>query len=102
MDILDLEQELRDKTLCDISNIKVKKIDGEMTICIDEFRITESTEGDYKVSDTNETFEDFETTPERIVETLLRKSARRSNFFVSFICVSSKRLLNLISAPSRN
>lgn len=69
MEIYDLEQELRDKTLCDISNIKIKKVDGKLTIFIDEFRITETeTEGVYDVTDTEDTFESFETTAENVVK----------------------------------
>ena len=69
MEIHDLEQELRDKTLCDISNIKIKKVDGKLTIFIDEFRISE-TEGEdlFDVSDTLETFDLFETTSENVVK----------------------------------
>jgi hypothetical protein len=69
MEILELEQELRDKTLCEIKNIKVKKVDGKLTICIDEFRITETeTEDVYDVTDTEDTFESFETTSENVIE----------------------------------
>lgn len=69
MEILDLEQELRDKTLCDIPNIKIKKVDGKLTIFIDEFRITETeTEDVYDVTDTKDTFESFETTSENVVK----------------------------------
>ncbi len=69
MELLDLEQELRDKTLCDIENIKIKKVDGKMTIFIDEFRISE-TEGEdlFDVLDTLETFDLFETTSENVVK----------------------------------
>lgn len=68
MEILELEQELRDKTLCEIKNIKVKKVEGKLTIFIDEFRITETeTEGVYDVTDTEDTFEPFETTAENVV-----------------------------------
>ena len=68
MEIYDLEQELRDQTLCDIENIKIKKVDGKLTIFIDEFIISESEEeGMYDVSDTKETFDVFETTPENVV-----------------------------------
>ncbi len=68
MEIHDLEQELRDDTLCEIKNIKIKKIDGKLTILIDEFLISESeTEGMYDVSDTKDTFDVFETTPKNVV-----------------------------------
>lgn len=69
MEIHDLEQELRDETLCDISNIKIKKVDGKLTIFIDEFRITETEDEDmFDVSDTLESFESFETNSENVVE----------------------------------
>lgn len=69
MDIYNLEQELCDKTLCEEGNIKIKKVDGKVTIFIDEFRITETeTEDIFDVIDTEDSFESFETSAENVVK----------------------------------
>ena len=69
MEIYDLEQAICDKTLCAEENIKMKKVDGKLTIFIDEFRIIETEDEDmFDVSDTLESFESFETNSENVIE----------------------------------